>query len=245
MAKNVTLLTTDGSGTTASSRTTAAVNPASTSAIALLVGFRSADLASVASEVFSVSGCASSWNEIQRKDFDSSNRMAGALFIGTGPFTNEAITLKFVSDRSCDRGAWIVAELDGTDGSVVVVQSNSIAHGLEATDISVTLSSFAHPNNWAVGLAMGQSAAFAFGMETGYETPLTVSTSGVPKIAAAKMGEDTTITMTRSGQMRAAQFAFEYATLGTNRSSFRTTNGTKPFSITNSPATGKRIIITN
>jgi len=211
MAKGFTLLTTNGASGSATSRATASINPASSSTVALYVAFRSADLASVASEVFSVSGCATTWTEIQRKNYDASSRMAGALFIGTGPFTNQAVTLSFVSARSCDRAGWVIAELSGADGPVSIVQSNSSAHVSNNTTISLSLSAFADANNWTCVFASGESAASTFGPEAGYETPLTTATTGVPKIGVTKTSEDTTPSLTRSGNMAAALFAFEYA----------------------------------
>lgn len=207
-AKNFRALTHNTSPSTTSSYSTAIVNPAPTDTIILMVALRSADFTTVAAETLSVSGCATSWSQLQRINFDSSTRMAAGLFAGTGPFTSESIALKFVSNRSCNSGAWMVTALNGTAGTPTIVQSNGAAHINSAADMSTTLAPFASADNWTLGFALGSPAAATFSEEAGYETPVIDSTI---RIAVAKTSEDTNVTFSRSTNFSAASFALEYA----------------------------------
>ena len=100
MSTALSLLTSNVSSTTLTSYSTAAVNPAAGSRIYLVFAMRSTDLASVSAEVETVSGCASTWTQRQRRNYDSSDRMFACLYEGFGAFTNQAITLGTVSNLS-------------------------------------------------------------------------------------------------------------------------------------------------
>lgn len=215
MAKsNPTLLTTSGSATSVTTMSTAAINPTAGSRLLLAVAFRSTDLASVAAEVFSVAGCAATWIEKVRINYDSSNRMAAAVFEGSGAFTNEAVVIKFVSDRGFSTRAWAILQLNA-DGTIVLVHATPVSGGTASTPFNMVLPGVA--GSIPIVLAFCDSVAITLSSDAGF-TDLTVATTGVPKLMAYHANPDATPGVNRSGTGEAIGFAVEFTETVTARS---------------------------
>lgn len=148
-------LTSDGDiSTGAMSFDTAAVNPAAGSMLLLFIDVADAGL--TVSTQATVTGCASSWaNEVIQTI--GGGGWFHHLYIGTGTFTNEAITMDWGAE-AISRIGWIVIEVTGADvGGTPVVQSSS-----NQTN-SVTLSAFASANNRIFSSTKSNSAALTPG----------------------------------------------------------------------------------
>jgi hypothetical protein len=210
MATTFTALTNNVSGSTVTSYDTASINPASGSTIFLCFSFRSSDLASMASETETVTGCATTWTQLQRRNYDSSDRMIACLYRGVGPFTNAAVTLSTVSARSLGRGVWAVIQV-APDGTLTVVQSSQGYKTASGTTLSATLSAFANASNPTVLFGITDAgAATSWTPEAGWETALIATTNANGSVFAGhKTTEDTTPSVTMGAVVETVAFAME------------------------------------
>lgn len=113
-----------GTFTTAS---TDAINAASGSKILLAFAYRSDDLAAVTNEVPIVSGAAQYWGPLERRLFDTSNRMHAHLYQGYGEFTNEPVTITTFLSRSLDGLYWAAIQV-AADGTPYVIRTSNNAN---------------------------------------------------------------------------------------------------------------------
>lgn len=168
----------------------------------------------------------------------SSNLFAvGGLLGFVNPTTGSNTLITSASSGILRHKGWtFLANVDVTNptGSVVSTYAQNI------TTASITI-----PSNDNAVCYMSLFAAPGVTFTPGPDEWVVIPPGGWSSVVIAKNGEaNTTFATTISAVASVAIIAVSIN--GTaNPPSFRTTNGTKPFSITNSPATGKRIVITN
>lgn len=207
MTLTITRLDQGASTAPATSYNTAAMNPAAGSRVLLLVFLRASDLGSVAAETAAVAGCATTWTPTDVPGGDLVSFCKMAAFWGEGPFTNEAATFGFASDRECGRGYRMAFQVVG-DATPELIQAVFQAYNYTATAIQNTLAAFASAGNSTLQASFTNSETKDYTEDTGF-TALTTPTTGEVYFAQADDAADTTPVITINSVSQIAAMAFE------------------------------------
>jgi hypothetical protein len=202
MAFSVTSKTVGGSGTAASSYTTASITP---TANRLLIIFATSKSSFSTVNQPNVSGNGLTWNLIRFRDNGAFQLSAFWANTGASPSAG-SITIDFAGQEQ-QRCGWSVFEMDGADLSTPIVQSARNT-GLFDTAMSTTLAAFADPTNNAGVMGYGIEQANTITLESGW-TQIHNNTSGVRKATGWRTGEDTSPSATQSAAGTWASISFE------------------------------------
>ena len=170
---------------------TAIVNPTSGSKIYLMFSVRSSDLANVGNDTHIISGCAEHWRILNRRNYDTSTRMASLLYEGYGTFTSESINITTYVSRSYGGKSWMVVEASSDVGSVEVVQYGQ-GFNQTATGLTASLQPFAQAGNTTALFATSDYFGNTqWTSSAGYTELLNQSGSQFSKYFGYKNSEDT------------------------------------------------------
>jgi hypothetical protein len=203
MAISATHLTTNQSGSSATSYNTASITPSANKLVLIAVGHQITASAPVVTPT--VSGCGLTWVEVATKP-----QSAGSVFrritvfraMGASPSTG-ALTIDFGAQSQL-RCGWSVSEFDGVDtsgtngsGAIVQSASNDVTDSGSATGVTVTLSAFSSANNATYGaLRYGNSSDSASVTEGSGFTRLGLVNGSASYGSMYKLSNDTSVDWT-------------------------------------------------
>lgn len=209
MAIVITALTEGGSQHDSTSFSTASVSPSES---VVFIAINTFENSTGQPTITSISGCGLTWTAVGSVDIDNSGGDRSTTFLWKGVGTPSSGTITVTYGIAVYRSAWIVSEAAGVDSSAPIVQVATTTANTSTATPSATLSAFADATNNAVMIAGGWQSNVNVDSctpESGYTELGEAWFSYAHVIAAYKVGEDTSPSVTFTGAARAGIVAAE------------------------------------